>query len=291
MRPIFFVAIFAALALASGGQAAAQTILLAKRIGAEVHIDGSPSESFWQQCPAAQVTDKVANIPITLRAAHNGDRLFLLVQFADPTENRDHRSLVWDPLLKAYKNGPSREDVFVLKWSMVNYPTSLTLAENKPYKADIWFWKAHRTDPMGYADDKMHFYWAIKKKKSKMLTSADGSVFYLQRLGDKGEATYSTKVYSAYQGEHVAKYEHQSPAGSRADIKAKGHWQQGQWHIEFSRKLDTGHGDDVKLQVGALHPFGVSRYEIAGRKPEPRSEQPLYGSGEVGQLLHLKLAP
>ena len=37
------------------------------------------------------------------------------------------------------------------------------------------------------------------------------------------------------------------PDGSRADVKADARFAQGKWHLVLSRKFDTGHDDDVKL--------------------------------------------
>ena len=174
---------------------------------------------------------------------------------------------------------------------MVPHPTTLTLKENRPYQADIWFWKAHRTDHAGFADDKIQHYTTTRDKKAKMLISSEGNVFYLQREGDAGDPAFQPLLYAGYVREQMPKYELVTPAGSRADIRAKGEWQAGNWTIEFSRQLDTGHHDDVRFELSGRYPFGVSRYEIAGRDPEPDSETPLYGAGEVGELIVLTFSP
>lgn len=261
--------------------------LFAIKVTEEALIDGRMDESFWAKAKPATSHDPIANIDITLKAAHNGNKVFFLVRYPDTTENREHRTLKWDKELKAYQNGPEREDVLVLKWSMVSYPTNLTLRENVPYQADIWFWKAMRTDPMGFADDKMHLYKNSKMDDSKMLTSDKGDIFYLARPGDAGDPAYNTILYAGFKEDRVPKYEHRQPTGSRADIRAKGTWSDNTWTIEFSRLLDTGHDDDVRFKLDKRYPFAVSRYEVAGRKPEAEAEQPLYGAGEVGELLYL----
>ncbi|MFH1217673.1 MAG: ethylbenzene dehydrogenase-related protein [Pseudomonadota bacterium] len=261
--------------------------LIAVKVGEEPVIDGRADESFWSKAKAVTSHDPVANIDITIKAAHDGKKIFLLASFPDQTENRQHRTLKWDPDMTAYVNGPEREDTLIVKWSMVTYPTTLTLHENVPYQADIWFWKAMRTDPTGFADDKMHLYKNDKMKDSIMVTSNQGNVFYIARPGDGGDAAYATILYTGFKEDRVPKYDHQQPSGSRADIKARGFWHDDIWTIEFVRPLDTGHDDDVRFTVDKKYPFAVSRYEIAGRKPEQDSEQPLYGTGEVGELLFL----
>ena len=78
------------------------------------------------------------------------------------------------------------------------------------------------------------------------------------------------------------------PAGSRADVKAKGVWSYGRWTIEFARTLQTGNGDDIQFDVSKDYLFGVSRYEIAGREPALELKQPLYGSGDISEALTLR---
>ena len=55
-----------------------------------------------------------------------------------------------------YDVGPDRGDCFVFKWAMDAAVNDLSVHSDHPYMADIWFWKANRTDPAGYADDKYH---------------------------------------------------------------------------------------------------------------------------------------
>ena len=48
-------------------------------------------------------------------------------------------------------------------------PVNLRVDAATPYRADIWFWKAHRTDSKGFADDKMHVYSPLATPNSKMV--------------------------------------------------------------------------------------------------------------------------
>ena len=261
--------------------------LIVKRVSTAPVIDGTGDDSVWQQASVIVVQDPVAEIPITIKALYADDNLYLLAQFVDPDENRHHRLLHWDKGLQAYVGGPEREDCLVVKWNMSDYSNDLSLSSDRPYSADIWFWKAMRTDHAGFADDKMQIYSNSKRSNSKMLTSKNGSLFYLVRKGDKGSAAYESKLYSGFEGDKMPSYTPRKPSGSRADVKAKGNWQAGQWTVEFSRKLHTGHDDDVQFYPQRSYDFAVSRYEVAGRQPEPEAEQPLYGAGEVGELITL----
>ncbi len=212
---------------------------------------------------------------------------FFLVRFPDEQANREHKTYVWDEAAGRYRTGPDREDTFVFKWAMARETRDLSLSAEQSYKADIWFWKANRTDPEGYADDKIQRYTRGKLPKSKQMLSANGQVFYLQREGDEGEAAYRVTSYSERQKDRMPKFILSAPGGSRADIQAKGVWKDGFWTVELARQLDTGHSDDVQFVTSGSYLFAVSRYEIAGRKPNPALQQPLFGAGEVGEHLLL----
>ena len=169
----------------------------------------------------------------------------------------------------------------MIKWSLEPGSVDLRVDADQSYKADIWFWKAHRTDPTGYADDKMHIYSAIEGPNSKTVISKRGLRFFLDRPGDAGKAAYQTKIHAEYEGEKVPFYSPRSPQGSRADVRAKGVWRDGVWIVEFARNLVTNNSDDVQFDTYQRYRFGVSRYEIAGRQRNPKLEEPWYGAGEI----------
>ncbi len=160
-----------------------------------------------------------------------------------------------------------------------------------PYRADVWYWKAYRTDLGGYADGKSHIYNQKPDKRAKQIVSPQAKIFYLLRLGDHGQSSYSNIPYGAYQGAEVPRYRHRQPTGSRADIRAKGRWHNGTWTVEFCRQLDTGHPDDVQFYPLRRYRFGVSRHEIAGKLPNPQLDQPYYESGKMSEYLTLIFQP
>ena len=250
----------------------------------------NPSDPAWNAAKPTSVLDVVANIEVELKALHDGDRVYIQASFPDQTESRMHRQLLWDPVKRTYVDGPAREDVLILKWSMVSHDTGLTLHEDAPYVADEWFWKACRSDHAGYADDKIQIYSTNPSPEAKPLLSKSGKIFYLTRKGDEGQEAADTILYPEFAGDRVPKFKLVQPGGSRADIRAKGHWKDGKWTLAFARKLVTGHADDVAFSLDKSYPFGVSRFEIAGREPEPGTEEPHYGSGDVGEMLELRFA-
>ncbi|WP_173081092.1 ethylbenzene dehydrogenase-related protein [Fundidesulfovibrio magnetotacticus] len=248
----------------------------------------NPDDPAWAAAAALTVRDAVADIPVTLKALHDGQYVYIQTIFPDPDESRQHRTLRWDPGRRTYVDGPEREDAMVLKWSMVSHATGLTLHENAPYVADEWYWKACRSDHSGHADDKIQIYSAYPDPTAKALLSENGKLFYLTRKGDEGEEAVKALLYANYSGESVPKFAFARPSGSRADVRAKGHWREGRWTVAFARRLVTGHADDVAFSLDGAYPFGVSRFEIAGRDPEPGAEEPLFGCGDVGEILVLR---
>jgi MoaA/NifB/PqqE/SkfB family radical SAM enzyme len=276
--------------LLSGGVGYGKQVLVAQKVTQEPIIDGKATDSVWSQAQAITTHDKIADIDITLKAVYTEEKIFFLVTFPDKDESRTHRNWVWNFSKKEYEQGKDREDVFVLKWNMNPQPVDLSIYADRPYLADIWFWKACRTDPLGYADDKLQRLNPYSLEKAKELISKSGRRMYLQRLGDQGCSTYKTNIHIEYKGDVLPRYTLQPPTLSRGDIKAKGLWEAGRWTIEFARLLTTGHADDIQFEPEREYQFGVSRYEIAGRKPEVESTQPLYGCGDVSEDLSLKFS-
>lgn len=251
-------------------------------------IDGTGDDAVWGKDTAIITHDKVADIDVTLKAVYTEQEIYFLVEFADADESRAHKSWVWDKEIEVYKIGPTREDSFLFKWNMGSEPVDLSVYSDDNYAADIWFWKASRTDPSGFADDKMHYLGVEEQKHSVMIKSRSGENKYLSRPADKGDPSYEDLIYLEYAGDVLPHFAKQLPTGSRADVKAKGQWADGKWTIEFARALNTGNEDDILLDIDKEYLFGISKYEIAGREDNPKADQPLYGAGDVSERLTLQ---
>lgn len=283
LRPIWA----AALLLGATTVDAANTDVVCALVDTAPQIDGDGSDPVWSRASRALTHDTVAKIDLQLSCVFTPEQIFFRVNFADESQNRAHKSLVWDPAVNRYRTGPKREDVFVFKWSMEPVQVDLTLSSEEPYRADVWYWKAYRTDPTGYADDKIQVYSAAASRNATKLISKSGRRFYLLRQGDAGTSAYRVKIFSEYAGNTVSKYEHREPTGSRADVLAKGTWDDERWTVEFARRLTTGNPDDIQLDPLRSYQFGVSRFEVAGQAPNVALEIPEFGSGEIGENLRL----
>ena len=288
MHAVFRAAAAAALLVVSAG-VAAEAELRCPQVSVSPTIDGRDSDAAWSAAKALTTRDVVADIEHTLRCVHDGERVFIVASFPDEDENRDHKPLVWDAAEERYRIGPEREDTLVLKWNMEPLFTDISLSADAPYRADIWYWKSVRTDHAGYADDKYQVYSEQPGKKATRLLSKSARRFYLTRHGDGGRSAYKAETPDRFMGERLPGYAGREPLGSRADVRALGHWADGRWTIEFGRKLNTGHDDDVQFVPQRRYLFGIARFEVAGRRPDPDLQIPLFGSGEVGESLVLIL--
>jgi len=256
-------------------------------VEAEPVIDGFEEEKLWELATPVVTNDTIAEISLTLKALHTKEKIFFLVSFPDHDESRTHKSWTWDNGRNIYTVGHDIEDIFVFKWNLAKGISDLSIYSDNPSKSDVWFWKACRTDPVGFADDKMHILSHAILKDARELTSKSGTTSYLMRKEDSGRRAYRTNMPVDYKADTLPRYINQKPSGSRADITAKGNWHKGVWTIEFSRALQTGNKDDVQFNTKAEYLFGVSRYEIAGRAKNPKLSQPLYGTGDISERLTL----
>lgn len=245
-------------------------------------IDGVAGEVAWTSAKRITTLDFSSQRTITICAVHTSETIFFMVKFLDISPSTTHKSFGWDQQAGIYKPSNDREDMFVFKWSMQGLDADLTLRGYRPHRADLWFWKACRTNPVGYADDKWQSCSPRKQAAhSKEIISSSGEgPMYLLRSGDSGRSAYQEKIPLDYRGPFAPRFTNRQPTGSRADISARGCWRDGIWTVEFARKLDTGHDDDVTFTVGGKYLFIVSCYEISGDTVHAEWSQPLYRTGD-----------
>ena len=91
---------------------------------------------------------------VTLKAGVFGDEVFFYSEWDDTTEDTQHKPHVWDETQQKYVEGPQREDRFALEFAM-DGDYDANWFSGKEFKADMWNWKAARTNPMGITHDKM----------------------------------------------------------------------------------------------------------------------------------------
>ncbi len=252
-------------------------------------LDGSAQDPAWLGVKPLVIVDQASGKKILLRSVYTADQVFFLVQFPDAAQNFLHKPWVWNAADKKYEMGAHREDTFVFKWNMMDKEVDLSSFSDDNYRSDVWYWKANRTNPAGFADDKTQVLADSPGKKSKEKISATGKKRYLSRLSDAGKPPYKTYNPAAYEGDLVDAFPEGTPQGSRADVHAKGVWSGGLWSVEFARNLNTGHDDDVQFDpaVGKSYLFGISIFSLYGNPPDTSTPN-LYGLGRISEPLWLK---
>ncbi len=252
-------------------------------------LDGSAQDAVWKALKPHVVTDQASGKKILLRSVYTADQVFFLVQFPDAAQNFLHKPWVWNTTDEKYETGPHREDTFVFKWNMMAEDVDLSNFSDDNYRADVWYWKANRTNPAGFADDKTQVLADVPSKKSKPKTSVTGKGRHLSRISDAGKSAYKSYTPVTYEKDLVDSYPPRVPEGSRADVRAKGVWNGGLWSVEFARNLNTGHDDDVQFDpaAGKSYLFGISIFSLYGNPPNTSTPN-LYGLGRISELLRLK---
>lgn len=283
---IFFLTILCLL-FVSAPVLAEQTVTAVKVTSAPV-LDGVGNDKVWDSAQTTLVKDIRLDKVVKMKALSTDDMVFFLIEYPDEKENRLHKPWVWDKEAGVYRMGKEREDTFYFKWNMEDREVDLSNFSDDDYVADIWYWKAHRTDPAGYADDKFHVFSSTTGKKAKEIMSKGGKKRYLVRNGDEGKAAQKKVFATTYKGDVLESYKTVIPEGSRADVRAKGLWKDGTWTIEFGRKLHTGNKDDAQLSrdPGKKHQFGVSILSLYG-EPVDNTKFSFYGQGRISETLYL----
>ena len=252
-------------------------------------VDGDGGDVAWSGVNPIVIADSASGKKILLRSVHTVEEVFFLVQFPDAAENFLHKPWVWNATDKKYEAGPHREDTFVFKWNMTDKDVNLSNFSDDNYRADVWYWKANRTNPAGFADDKTQVLADSPSKKSKEKVSSTGKKRHLSRISDAGKAPYKEYTPTAYEGDLVDAFPAGVPEGSRADVHAKGAWKGGLQTVEFSRALNTGYDDDLQFDPAAekSYLFGVSIFSLYGEALDTSTPN-LYGMGRISAPLRLK---
>ncbi|NOG55171.1 MAG: hypothetical protein HND57_12755 [Planctomycetes bacterium] len=196
-------------------------------------IDGKAGDACWLACAGVTTLDRISQREVTLQSVHTDTHIYILATYPDPTMSVSHKTWMWDRAQRVYVQGCDREDGFVVKWSLDGTDANLSIHAGIPHRADIWFWKACRTNPSGYADDKTQEFQLEETSDSYRFLTDDGRFVYLRRQGDSGRSAYGESLPTGFQGDAIERFIAREPEGSRADVQAKGCWEDGRWTVEF----------------------------------------------------------
>lgn len=192
-------------------------------------IDGRDNDPCWRD---AAPLGPFPLPGLSVKVCRDRENFYLLVQFSAPAEERRHRPWVWNQEEQNYVPGPDREAAVAVIIAPPAYQAD---------GADFWFWGASRTDPVGHADDG-------RLRSAAGPPEAAAASPSLEIIPDRGGLCWFSRFFGQFAGLSLPRFYHRRPAGSAADVTARGNWQAGRWTVEFSRRLDTGHPDDVVLK-------------------------------------------
>ncbi len=174
-----------------------------------------------------------------LKICFSESRIFVLAVFDAEKETRTHSPWRWEASSQTY----------YCESSVRETELCLLLSPSKKLKsADLWIWRSARTDPSGLAEDAVVTAAGISGTDS----AARFSVRY-----DTGESCWHSRYFAKFAGPALPRFYQKKASGSRSDVSAKGRWENGRWTVEFARKLDTGHPDDLRIPSNAVFHIGA----------------------------------
>jgi hypothetical protein len=101
-------------------------------------------------------------------------------------------------------------------------------------------------------------------KRAYKTIAENGKTVYLYRPSDAGGKIYTSKRYSKKQDPVMPKYiVLRNTSGSITDVKAKGVWKDGKWHLEIKRLLNTGNDDDLVFERGISVKAGIGIFNAS----------------------------
>ncbi len=263
--PVAFVAAGAMFVAAQ--PSAAEFLLVAATVDKPMTVDGDAAD--WNGISGTVVPLKgQGNVAsVELRAAVSGDTIYILAIWPDAVESRLHKPYKWDDAAQKYSRTKQLEDRIAFSFAMTG-DFSPNKLDGSEFTADIWHWKASRSDPAGVAHDKSWRVSASPFPKAKKFTGPGGQAVYLARPSDKGDRLYKPVKYDSRQDDLMPRYKvNLSVQGSIADVRAKGVWRDGYWYLELSRKLDTGNADDAVFPASGSIEMAVAAFsDVDGDK-------------------------
>ena len=248
-------------------------------------IDGRIDKVWGRAKPLTVVVREAfgGNNPrqVILRALYTDDMLYVLAQWPDVTRSDMRDPYVWDPRKNEYDRPTKPDDQFALEFPMRGDFGISMLATDRSFVADVWHWKAGRSNLGGWVDDKRHIIGQTPGGGAHEYQLGGHGSVYIARPMDEGTASYSVKPKpSEYVGDVINAFESREPSGSVADVRGKGVHDGKSWTLEISRKLNTGNPDDAVIDPSKDNPCAIAVLD-----------DELYWHHSVSGLLLLQFAP
>lgn len=262
-------------------------------------INGKDDDSAWGQASEVNLSLPVqaggGPTKATIKAAYDDNNVYFLLKWQDPTgtESINKNMLTYNAADGTWtKSGNEDRVYFLFNINATDFDTGCAvychvgnpdwdnthdsrMGTNNPGETiDVWHWKAHRTNPSGYAEDK---HWVDLTNADEILY--EGATVLKTRLADAGDGFDSGNIEAGLpkymhkndpganadflleadavafdpnadwsDGDTVAGYVLKEGTGSRADVIAVSTYSDGTWTVEFQRSLITNNPDDVQFK-------------------------------------------
>lgn len=222
--------------------------IVAKRIEGTVTVDGLATESVWAKAPAVTIplsasTDEGGHVSsITVKAVNNGEWLYLLIQWEDPTASllqnvtAESHPVEEEEEEEEEEMAAEQEDRLAVMWyirgNLMAYPC-MKMGTNGAVtqgEVDLWHWHGARDNP-----DSPH-YGHDGKYNPPHPFAVDQYSDTEARSSDKGDSFW--------------------------DVYARARWSDGVWTMELGRAFQTGDtAQDVQFQLGESYPVAFAVFE------------------------------
>ena len=278
------------------GTASANTVVAKEGTPA---IDGSAGASGWGEASEISLALPVqaggGPSTATVRAAYDSDNVYFQLTWQDPTDTESIHKKMWtyNAADEEWTQSGNEDRVYFLfnisaadfgagcavfchvgnpDWD--NTQDSRMGTNNPGEMVDVWHWKAARTDPSGYAEDK---HWVALADADEIVY--EGEDVLKTRLADAGSgfasgnsdaglpafmATNDPGANADFlfdgdtlafdpdagwsDGDTIPGYILKTGTDSRADVISKSTYSNGTWVVEYQRALVTGNADDVQFE-------------------------------------------
>jgi hypothetical protein len=236
-----------------------------------VALDQETSHRSTAQCHHGPANSQP--VKVRLQAWYTDTKLYLLVRWPDPTEDRDLGR--WEKMSDGWTARPKADDGIAILWGTAGLPGTTgggdTAQEFRCQKAchmmevdvydggtqmrmgmrhdgdlvlDLWRWRAGVTDPSGLADDMVVDREGKRGDEGLVLTKT--LLAPVSDIRDLGTAPYREVAI---------------PLGRQAQVRTKSSWVDGWWHVLFVRDLDSLDPDDTVFTPGLAVPFSISVFD------------------------------
>ncbi|MHA2365751.1 MAG: ethylbenzene dehydrogenase-related protein [Candidatus Hodarchaeales archaeon] len=276
--------------------AAEDYMLTAEKIDESIMLDGVADEEAWENAVAVEDSDvDSSGNSIMVKAIHDETHIYVYAEWTDNSTTESNTRRAFDFNGTHWTNLRGSEDRMNFAWAVGD--EAIVCGHNAGKSGgdtmlfDIWHWKATRTGPAGWADDKN---WdgsgrhsdaktAGGYKDNSVVAQAVDAAAITAALGNTSDvsahssddrpfwkadgtaitwtAGTTTDITSATV---IPGYLTEIPTGSRGDVLTGSKYASGTWSVEFKRELDTNNTDDIMFEEGKTYTFYMSFHDNSG---------------------------